>query len=170
MKGLNSLRYYLGQIIVEGSEQLCFSPRRLTGFHLIKDISVTLLMECFACGRAWVPLHGDGMIRFGDPAILYLGQIMDQHLWGFGVITGITSFLLLFISPFIFACRVVVYISPVYDPGLWVKTHINLSFYYLSLTLLHAVWWSTSLQCMTLAYGLSTLRSVSLIAVSYPVT
>ena len=60
-----------------------------------------------------------------------------------------------------------VYTSPVYDPGLWVKTLPSVS-PFTSLTLLHAVWWSTHPQCMNPAFGLNTPPSVPPFTVSHP--
>ena len=54
----------------------------------------------------------------------------------------------------LFACSVVVYTSPVYDPGLSGSNTLPSAPLSLILTLLHAVWWSTHPQCMTPAFGI----------------
>ena len=154
VKGLNSLCSYLGQIIEEGSLRLCFLPGRITGINSERGIYLFLRSgNALSMGMPWFLLTGDGVIKIVIQQFI-LGPNNGPASVVFWEFADINFFLTLSLIPF--ACSVVVYTSPVYDPSLRVKTQFRLYLRSLFLTLLHAVWWSTHPQCMTPAFGLNT--------------
>ena len=132
MKGLNSLCYYLGQIIEKGSWRLCFLLSRITGINLEREIYLLLRSgNALPMGMPWILLTGDGGIKIVIQQLI-LGPNNGPASVMFWELS-LASFFFLTLSLIPFSCSVVVYTSPVYDPGLWAKTHFRLYLRSLSL-------------------------------------
>ena len=108
----------------ESSWRLCFLPSRITGINVEREIYLLLRSgNALPMGMPWILLTGDGGIKIVIQQFIFgpNNEPVSGVFWRLSDINFSYSF-----SYSLDACSVVVYTSPVYDPGLRVKTHFLL--------------------------------------------